>query len=134
MKKQFHLKNTQFYSDLANHSKFKKSVQQIAKNCTSPNICSHKSSQAEKKKWSQKFEELLDGTNTQMVFDLNPSIELQIKPLDSTPYFSYVLEPIKMTGTFVGANIWRSTVFGNLLNWFFEFWMISQITVKLCIF
>ena len=97
MKKFIHLK---FYNsdNLAEYSNRVELIQHATKNCTLPNGCTQKSSRAKKEKWSQEFEQLLDGTDTQMVFDLNPSIELQIKPLDITPYSSYVLDPVIMTG------------------------------------
>lgn len=94
---------------MAEYSKTEDSVQQTAKNCTPPKSCTQKSSRAENKKWSQEFEKLLDGTDTQMVFDLNPNIELQIKPLDITPYSNYVVEPIIMTGNDYFHKFMRNT-------------------------
>lgn len=99
MNKVFRSSNKQF-SSFAEYSKTKKLFQPAVKNCTLPNSCSKQNSRKQKKEWSHEFEKLLDGTSTNMVFDLNPSIELQIKPLESTPFISYSKGSIIMTGIY----------------------------------
>ena len=71
------------------------------KNCTSPHSCEENNNNKRPNEKSTVFKHLLDDTNEQMVFDLNPRIEVTIRTLDDDVWVSYVQDPILMTGKFL---------------------------------
>lgn len=59
--------------------------------CKYPHFC-------EKPQWSKEFRQLLKGTYSKMIYDLNPSIEILLKSIENDIWHAYVNDQIVATG------------------------------------
>jgi len=87
----------------------------------------------QKASWSRQFKDLLADTHDNMIFDLNPSIEVTIKTIEDEIWSSYVKDPILMTVH--PPNILQNRrdflFFQVLRNYYFEIAFSKKTTILL---